>query len=84
MLEFLSHFLWRAPPLEMRRERREFFPDQAGKGSFISSSRQKRGSSGCGRDPRASPRVEMGMSPNFLRCSKGVKDLLEVPELRCD
>ena len=36
-LEFLSPFLWRAPPLEMRRERREFFPDQAGKGSFISS-----------------------------------------------
>ena len=24
--EFLSPFLWRAPPLEMRRERREFFP----------------------------------------------------------
>ena len=32
----LSPFLWRAPPLEMRRERREFFPDQAGKGSLIS------------------------------------------------
>ena len=30
-LEFLSPFLWRAPPLEMRRERREFFPDHAGK-----------------------------------------------------
>ena len=28
-LEFLSPFLWRAPPLEMRRERREFFPDHA-------------------------------------------------------
>ena len=36
-LEFLSHFLWRAPPLEMRRELREFFPDHAGKGSLISS-----------------------------------------------
>ena len=36
-LEFLSHFLWRAPPLEMRRERREFFPDHAGKGSLLSS-----------------------------------------------
>ena len=32
-LEFLSPFLWRAPPLEMQRERREFFPDHAGKGS---------------------------------------------------
>ena len=35
-LEFLSPFLWRAPPLEMRRERREFFPDHAGKGSLLS------------------------------------------------
>ena len=36
-LEFLWTFLWRAPPLEMRRERREFFPDHAGKGSLLSS-----------------------------------------------
>ena len=36
-LEFLSPFLWRAPPLEMRRERREFFPHHAGKGSLLSS-----------------------------------------------
>ena len=36
-LEFLSPFLWRAPPLEMRRERRESFPDHAGKGSLLSS-----------------------------------------------
>ena len=36
-LEFLSPFLWRAPPLEMRRERREFFPDHAGKGTHLSS-----------------------------------------------
>ena len=36
-LEFLSPFLWRAPPLEMLRERQEFFPDHAGKGSFLSS-----------------------------------------------
>ena len=26
-LELLSPFLWRAPPLEMRRERREFFSE---------------------------------------------------------
>ena len=32
ILEFLSPFLWRAPPLEMRQERREFFPDQPGNG----------------------------------------------------
>ena len=36
-LELLSPFLWRAPPLQMRRERWECFPDQAGKGSLISS-----------------------------------------------
>ena len=60
-LEFLSPFLWRAPPLEMRRERREFFPDHAGKGSLLSK-RRKRGSSGCGRDSRASSLVETGMS----------------------
>ena len=36
-LEFLSPFLWRAPPLEMRWELQEFFPDQAAKGSLISS-----------------------------------------------
>ena len=36
-LEFLSPFLWRAPPLEMRREDREFFPDNAGNGSLLSS-----------------------------------------------
>ena len=36
-LEFLSPFLWRAPPLEMRREGREFFPDHPGKGSLLSS-----------------------------------------------
>ena len=36
-LEFLSPFLSRARPLEMRRERGEFFPHHAGKGSLLSS-----------------------------------------------
>ena len=36
-LEFLCLFLWRAPPLELRRERREIFPHHAGKGSNLSS-----------------------------------------------
>ena len=36
-LEFLSPFLWRAPPLELRREPREFFPEDAGKGFLLSS-----------------------------------------------
>ena len=36
-MEFLSTFLWRAPPLEMRRERREIFLDHAKKGSLLLS-----------------------------------------------
>ena len=36
-LEFLSPFMWRTLPLELRRERREFFLDHAGKGSLLSS-----------------------------------------------
>ena len=36
-LEFLSPFLWRAPPLEMRWERGEFFPHHGGKGSLLSN-----------------------------------------------
>ena len=32
---------------------------------------------------RVSSRVETGMSGNFLSCSKGVKDPLEIPEVRC-
>ena len=35
-LEILSPFLWRVPPLQMRRERGEFFPHHAGKGSHLS------------------------------------------------
>ena len=84
MLEFLSPFLWRAPPLEMRLECPELFPDQAAKVSLIASYVAETGSFGCGRDPRASSIVETGISGNFLSCSKGVKDLLEVPEFRCD
>ena len=36
-LEFLSPLSWKAPLLEMGRERPEFFPDHAGKGSLLSS-----------------------------------------------
>ena len=39
---------------------------------------------GCGWGSRASSRVETGMSGNLLSCSKGVKDPLEVPDVRCD
>ena len=35
-------------------------------------------------EPEDSSPVETVMSGNFLSCSKGVKDPLEVPEVRCD
>ena len=60
------------------------FPITDGKDPSSGARRRKRGSSGCGRDSRASSRVETGMSGNFLSCSKDVKDVLEVPEFRCD
>ena len=58
------------------------FPTTQGKEPSSRARRRKQGSSGCGRDSRASSRVETGMSLNFLSCSKGVKDPLEVPEVR--
>ena len=60
------------------------FPTTQGKDSSSRPMRRKRGSCACGRDSRASSRVESGTSGNFLSCSKGVKDPLEVPEFRCD
>ena len=60
------------------------FPTTQGKDPSSLDTRRKRGSSGCGWDPRASSRVETGMSVIFLTCRRGVKDPLEVPEVRCD
>ena len=60
------------------------FQTTQGKDPSSRAMRRKRGSCVCGRDSRPSSRVETGMSGNFLSCSKGVKDPLEVPEVRCD
>ena len=60
------------------------FPTTQGKDPSSRARRRKQGSSGCGRESRASSLLETGMSGNFLSCSKGVKDPLEVPEVRCD
>ena len=60
------------------------FRTTEGKDPCSGARRRKQGSSGCGRDSRASSRVETGMSGNFLSCGKGVKEPLEVPEFRCD
>ena len=61
-----------------------YFPTTQGKDPSSRARRRKRGSSGCGRDSRASSRVETGMSGNFLSCSKGVTVPLYVPEVRSD
>ena len=82
-LGFLSPFLWERLLLRCDGNAGDSFPNTQGKDPSSRARRQKRGSSGCGRDYRASSRVETGMSAN-LSCSKGVKDPLEVPEGRCD
>ena len=61
-----------------------YFPTTQGKDPSYRTMRRTRDSSGCGRDSRASSRVETGMSGNFLSCSKGVNYPLEVPDVRCD
>ena len=57
------------------------FQNMQGKDPSSRATRRKRGSSGCGRDSRASSRVESGMSGNFLSCSKGVKTLCKFQRL---
>ena len=84
-LEFLSTLLLRASPLKIRRECRESLPNEAGKGTIISS-----GGGGNGaplelwRDHRCSSRGETALSGNFVSCCKGMKDPFEVQEGRCD
>ena len=60
------------------------FPTTQGKDPSSRARRRKRGSSGFWRDSGTSSRVRTGMSGNFFSCSKGVKDPLEVPEVKCD
>ena len=68
----------------MRRERREIFPDKAGKGSHISSYEAETGLLWMWAGPwcfLSSGNGDVGELPEY---SKVVKDLLEVPEARCD
>ena len=71
-LEFFSPFLWRAPPLEMRPNSGNSFPSTQGKDPSSRARRRKRGSSGCGRDSRASSRVVAALSRFH---SRGSRDL---------
>ena len=75
-LEFLLPFLWLRLLLRCDCNSGNSFPTMQGKDPSSRARRRKRGSSGCGRDSRASSRVETGMSGNFLSCSKGVRDPL--------
>ena len=68
----------------MRWERREFFLDYAGKGSLLSSQEAETGLLWMWAGLSCFLSSETGVSGNFLSCSKGVKDPLEVPEVRCD
>ena len=70
--------------LSCDRNAGNFLPTTQGKDPSSRARRQKRVSSGCGRESRASFGVEPGKSGNFLSSSKGVKDPLEVPEVGCD
>ena len=63
---------------------RNSFPNTPGRDPTSRARRRKPGYSRCGRDFRASSRVETVISGNVLSCIKGVKDPLEVPEVRCD
>ena len=60
------------------------FPTTQGKDPSSRARRRKRGSSGCERDSHASSQVETGMSGNFMSCSTGVKDPLEIPQVSCN
>ena len=75
----ISAFLLRAPPLEMCREQRESFQDEAGKKTLISSSLwgNEAPPEVCW-NPSCSSRVGTGMSGNFLNSSKSGKDGCEV------
>ena len=68
----------------MRQKRREIFPDHAGKGSLLSSYEAETGLLWMWAELSCFLSVETGISGNYLSCSKGVKDPLEVPDVRCD
>ena len=83
-LEFLSTFLWRAPPLKMRRVRREFFPDHAGKGSLVSSQEAETGLLWMWAGLSCFLSSGDGYVGDLLELQQGCENRLEVPEVRCD
>ena len=82
-MDFLSPFLSRAPPPEMRLERRECFPDHAGKGSLLSSYEVETVLLESGREDLDTLEWS-GYVRELLELQQGCEGPLEVPEVRCD
>ena len=68
----------------MRRERREFLTEQAGKGSRLSSWEAETGLLWMWAGLSCFLSSGDGYVGELLELQKGVKDPLEVPEVRCD
>ena len=68
----------------MHRERQKFFPHHAGKGSLLSSYEAETGLLWMWAGLSYFVSSVDGYVGNCLSCSKGVKDALQVPEVRCD
>ena len=68
----------------MRRERREFFSEHAGKGSLLSSKEVEMGLLWMWEGLSCFLSSGDGYVGELLELRKGVKNPLEVPEVRCD
>ena len=77
--------LLRESPLEIRQECLESLPNEAGKGTIISSGGGENGAPlEWWQDHWCSSRVDMAMSGKFFSCCKGVKEPFEVQEGSCN
>ena len=68
----------------MRRECRELFPDHAGKGSLLSSYQAETGLLLMWEGLSCFLSSGDGYVGELLELQQGLKDPLEVPEVRCD
>ena len=84
ILEFLSPFLWSPPPLEMRGERREFFPEHAGKGSLLSSYEAETGPLWIFTVLSCFLSSGDGYVGELVELQQGCERTFGVPEVRCD
>ena len=67
----------------MRRERREFYPDHAGKGSLLSGKEVETGLLWISAGLSCFLSSGDGYVGELLELQKGVKDPLEVPDVNC-